>query len=356
MRNALLLLLVLLGAGCPRSHLAADWGEDASPFDGALDPGEAASDAGCLDPSCERDLWLVVTNLALGGRGDGCDYSGNGQLQNAIGGSLGLVSGFAGEFLAFDQLGDRQVLLRLDGLEGAGGDQRLAVGWHTGAVVGGAPAADSTGAGEYRLDGPVPGPSDPSPVRFEGTLTSGLLDAELSAGDIELDDAALPLPLADTRMRGRLVDGDTSDARLTDGVLCGGVPVAASAFVPNPIGATGEPLRVDLPGLGSVAVGGPPCDGGDTATLADVLVGGLPVGSLFRIFGVGPDIDLDGDGLERFEVLRTGTSGCQPVITACIDGDGTRLEGRDCPRDPRFQDALSVGFTLEAVRATVSAP
>ena len=71
------------------------------------------------------------------------------------------------------------------------------------------------------------------------------------------------------------------------------------------------------------------------------------------IGNVAPDVDLDGDGLESFEVTRTGPDGCQPVITACIDGDGTRIEGRDCVRNPGFVDGYSAGLTYTATRAEI---
>ena len=87
-----------------------------------------------------------------------------------------------------------------------------------------------------------------------------------------------------------------------------------------------------------------------------LLIGGTPDGFIFPLRGSAPDVDLDGDGLERFEVTSTGPRGCQPVVTACIDGDGTRVEGRDCVMDPDFQDGWSAGFELTAVRVNLVAP
>jgi cysteine-rich repeat protein len=56
-----------------------------------------------------------------------------------------------------------------------------------------------------------------------------------------------------------------------------------------------------------------------------------------RIGPLGPDIDLDGDGIESFVDLdRDG------LIDVCRDGDGvTEIQGYDCPRDPRIADAYS---------------
>jgi hypothetical protein len=58
------------------------------------------------------------------------------------------------------------------------------------------------------------------------------------------------------------------------------------------------------------------------------------------------DQDLDGDGLEQ--VLGDGQT-----IRACIDGDGTVIEGRDCPCHPAIADAYSWAAELSAVRVEV---
>jgi hypothetical protein len=94
-----------------------------------------------------------------------------------------------------------------------------------------------------------------------------------------------------------------------------------------------------------------PCDESSTPLgLEDLLIGGL---AFFGQRGTPPDVDVDGDGLETYEVDRTGPTGCQPVVSACIDGDGTRVEGRGCARDPRFEDGWSAGLPFTAVQATL---
>ncbi|HEU5058022.1 MAG TPA: hypothetical protein VFU21_15935 [Kofleriaceae bacterium] len=60
-----------------------------------------------------------------------------------------------------------------------------------------------------------------------------------------------------------------------------------------------------------------------------------------------PDLDFDGDGLEH--VVGDGEA-----ITSCIDGDGTVIEGADCPCDPRIGDAYSVSVAIEGAAATIS--
>jgi hypothetical protein len=60
-----------------------------------------------------------------------------------------------------------------------------------------------------------------------------------------------------------------------------------------------------------------------------------------------PDLDFDGDGLEH--IVGDGEG-----ITSCVDGDGTIIEGPDCPCDPRMGDAYSVSVAVEAAPATIS--
>ncbi len=51
-------------------------------------------------------------------------------------------------------------------------------------------------------------------------------------------------------------------------------------------------------------------------------------------FGMQPDIDLDGDGLERIVLVDN-------AITGCVDGDGVELDDPACPCDPRIVDGFS---------------
>lgn len=63
-------------------------------------------------------------------------------------------------------------------------------------------------------------------------------------------------------------------------------------------------------------------------------------------FGVQPDIDIDGDGLEQFVADDSG-------ITSCIDGDGTTIPGPGCACDPRMADGYSITVSFSAVDATL---
>ncbi|MBI4509926.1 MAG: hypothetical protein HY698_09845 [Deltaproteobacteria bacterium] len=59
-----------------------------------------------------------------------------------------------------------------------------------------------------------------------------------------------------------------------------------------------------------------------------------------------PDIDMDGDGLETMVMEN------QRVI-ACIDGDGSRIDGKNCACDPRIADGYSIAYFMELVPAQV---
>jgi len=63
------------------------------------------------------------------------------------------------------------------------------------------------------------------------------------------------------------------------------------------------------------------------------------------VSGITPDIDLDGDGLERFADDGDGR------IAACLDGDGQTIPGADCWQDDRIADAFSITLELQTVGA-----
>ena len=133
---------------------------------------------------------------------------------------------------------------------------------------------------------------------------------------------------------------------LSGAFICGVVQSQILSFVNESLIESfggGGGFMIDIP---------PPCDGSMTeSSLVDWLIGGARI-AIISIRPTSPDVDLDGDGLETFEVTRG--SSCQPVVTACIDGDGTRVEGRNCYDDARFQDGYSAALSTDAIRALIT--
>lgn len=171
---------------------------------------------------------------------------------------------------------------------------------------------------------------------MRSSLSEGFLDAQSEV--LTLQSSDVRLEFRRPTVGGRL-DFTARGGSISSGSICG-VFAISSLVVLNAVTLPHPSLLTS------------PCEGDAPVTLADLLVAGLRYGSITVIEGGQPDIDLDGDGLEQFESGITGTD-CQPVITACIDGDGTRVEGRGCLHDPRFADGYSTGLQFDATRIQV---
>lgn len=78
---------------------------------------------------------------------------------------------------------------------------------------------------------------------------------------------------------------------------------------------------------------------GELSLLEVILSGGATFGA-DTVPGLDPDLDFDGDGLERIEV------DVDHRVERCIDGDGTVILGRECWRDERMSDAFSITLHL----------
>jgi len=320
--------------------------------DGEMDPGEACDD-GNLDrfdgcgPDCQPEISFIMSQLTIGDEDTGCDYSGDGVPDNRFTEVLGpLVDLVNGMFLE-DAVGSDLILvmhaLGLDDIQGRN-DDSFTLGFSTGSDADGNPDNNLSGSAEI-VPETAAYDTDGNPLT---SFASTLMSRDLRGGpeDISIPIFILPLDLAQSRLTGTTTASGGEWSEIEDGLLCGAFPMASAAFIPNPL----ETFGGMIPGAGDSE----PCvEPSRQSTLADLMVGGTPSGFLIRLRGAQPDVDVDGDGLERFETVRTGPRGCQPVITACIDGDGTRVEGRDCIADIRFEDGWSAGLNYEAVRANL---
>jgi hypothetical protein len=191
------------------------------------------------------------------------------------------------------------------------------------------------GAGGYTIDGGSLNPDGTAVTSLESTVAARALNG--GPEDIDFPLGPLPLTLRDAYVRGTTAGTAARVASIQDGLVCGVVPLAPLTFL-------NESLIEGFGGGGGFAIEvDPPCEGTEESTLVDWLIGGARI-AIINIRATPPDVDLDGDGLETFE-FATG-SGCQPVVTACIDGDGTRVEGRNCYDDDRFQDGYSAALSF----------
>ena len=85
---------------------------------------------------------------------------------------------------------------------------------------------------------------------------------------------------------------------------------------------------------------GIPYFGSAEGSILDVLVNEPTTSAII------PDIDVDGDGLER--VMGDGVG-----VLGCTDADGTSIPGPTCPCDPRIVDGYSVTFSFSMVKIDV---
>jgi hypothetical protein len=173
------------------------------------------------------------------------------------------------------------------------------------------------------------GPGGEPLIVFSGaSITSGRI---LATGLLDIPIAGVPLPLQDATVEGRLVAApdDLSIYYLDDSTLSGSVPASILALVPN--------LLTDM------------CTGGNMLDVMITSCGILPVSQQ-------PDVDLDGDGLERFyDTGGAGDAGVPDgVIDLCVDGDGTEVPGEQCWSDSRFADGYLMVFDLHGTRVLLA--
>jgi len=319
---------------------------------GTLDPGEqcdptpAMSPAGSWDDdACQSDCYtqqsLIINALSID-RVEGCDYTGDGVADNAFGaafgGALGLLNGQLENSLVDGQL---ILLLSMIGLDAPVNDSNVRVGWINGADADADSTNNFSGAADFYANTASINTMSGDPLKSFG---SSIVASVLSGGpeDLTLPIAGLfPLELRRGRISGMLTAVASDVTGVSSGLLCGAIPVASFASMPNIFATFGG--------------GTPPpsCDASViTSNLSDALIAGARIGPI-RVGPSQPDVDLDGDGLESYVVDDTGPAGCQAVVVSCVDGDGTVISGHDCAGDIRMADAWSAGLPFTAVGANI---
>ncbi len=311
---------------------------------GRVDPGEQCDDSntarwdGC-GPDCRLEQAVVLNRLSLAPESPtiGCDFSGDGRADNAFTHALGPAYGVLNSFIT-SGVSNGQVLLQLSFLNLT--DTRgqnlpdTRVGWTLGSdfnmdnTDNGFPGNPQfVSARSLQAMTMLPVASFQSVVRM-GVLAGGPEDIPLPLGNMG-GLGALEFNLKRGRISGTVVANETRITEIRNGVLCGAIPGRDLANVRNPAGL--------IPGGGGMGMA-------NNSTFLELLVGGQNL-LIFQIGPQQPDIDIDGDGLERYEARRGG-GGLPPRIEACIDGDGTRIEGRECAMDPRMADGFSAAFQV----------
>lgn len=322
--------------------------------DGTIDAPETCDDSNTLafdgcDAACREEIAMVVSSLGLGGRSQGCDLNGDGTVDNAFARALGILGSALGPLIEMAiSSGDLTLLIGFLGLDDPLGanDDDLRVAWLQGGDADGDVSNNFGGAGEFWVSADSINPDGSPSTSVQSRIASNML-----RGGPETIPLPLPIPieLQQGHVQGRTVADAGELYQIEDGLLCGGVPVSLLALLGGFLGGAGGMLETD-----------PPCDGGAPAGLVDLIIAGGQATANFggRMFpltfaATAPDLDLDADGLEGFEIQRTGPEGCQPVVVACIDGDGTRIPGRDCYTSPQIGDGYSAAFTFSAIHATL---
>ncbi|MCB9598182.1 MAG: DUF4215 domain-containing protein [Sandaracinaceae bacterium] len=306
------------------------------------DPGNTDNWDGC-NAACQNEIALVMSSLALAGRGEGCDFNGDGTPDNAFARALGLLSAAFGPLI--EQAitnGDVTLLLAMLGLDDPSGraDDDFRIAWLQGADGDMDATNNFSGSGQFLVDSGSLNADGSASTSIQSQVAASMLTG--GPEDIPIPISFFPIELKQGRILGQTVADGGELYEIRDGTLCGGIPASLLALLG---GFLGDMLITD-----------PPCDGGANAELLDVIIAGgsatIAIGGMMipvRFSATAPDLDLDADGLEGFETERG--SDCQPVVTSCIDGDGTRIDGRGCFSSPEIADGYSAAFSFDAIRA-----
>ncbi|QQR90691.1 MAG: DUF4215 domain-containing protein [Myxococcales bacterium] len=342
---------------------------------------EGAADASCTDDNntpwdgcgkdCLKEHSFIINTLQIASAEIGCDYSGDGVIDNAFARALGdnplqliNTSGLKsdGSYLGSSIL----FVLHALGLDdpSALNDSELALALFNG--------IDGVDTADGNLDGNAPflypkGFFDEA-LRPEASINASIVDGALSGGpeflsltipilsiSIRLDFERAFLNLTTTRNDQNEVNG------LEDGLLCGVLPIRSLAD------------QKDSVLLNFLSRDDTRCDNGASRdeqpySLADILVAGAVALTGDRIGLANVEmtedtsfsayVDIDGDGLERFEIDR-GDGQCQAIITRCFDGDGSEVKGDgsdpngDCALNPAIADGVPAAVTFSATTARI---
>lgn len=164
----------------------------------------------------------------------------------------------------------------------------------------------------YMADGQTRYRAEPVPV-VDFTVQTVL------AGELAINLANNSEPLTVQRLELRCLLPELMN-ELSDGQLCGVAPVRNVALVMLPL-----------------------CELAPVLCLQALLPADLSLAEYLAVLGAQPDVDLDDDGLERFELDGNNR------VLVCYDGDGRAMGAKDCLQDPEMQDGYSICFDLHGI-------
>ena len=300
---------------------------------GILEAGEACDDGNNDDfdncaHDCRFERALVLETWSIEPPGSGCDFDGDGRPDNALSAPMNdAARQYTSAYVTTQRLqgNDDLMLWYLVGDDPSMQDES----WQTAFMLGvdmDPPAnksSDFAGSEPYWMGGYGLDAQGHTMRVAQGSTSGGmvLLQAPELFFPLPRADTYEPLNLARVTLTGTL----TSQARPMHftGRFCAIFTARSMHFLRNTSGSPG-------------------------ATYLDVFVLGLNFLN-FRVTPSQPDMDVDGDGLERF--LDSDNDG---NIDTCIDGNGVQIVGIDCPLDPRIADGWSGAMDVEAVGALLA--
>jgi len=304
---------------------------------GMLESGEACDDGNQSDfdgcsADCLHERAVVLTAVTFLDGSQGCDLTGDGVIDNAFGGAMNATGRmFFSEVINNSDLHECP-LVSLWLFRGSDatmkGDFSLSFLAGIGTEMPPNEAAYFSGSNPFFVI--------PLDLDMRGQPATSLSGAAPMGNLLtNLGDVGEPFPWCllqglhyvqvdyhKLRLEGTLVSNPEALESFS-GQLCGARSAASWHRVPNSGGFGGR-------------------------TVLDLLVSGATFFG-FHSDPTQPDIDFDGDGLERL-VDADGDGN----VDLCIDGNGSQVEGIDCPLDPRIADGYSEAMSLEAIGARLA--
>lgn len=294
MRPLIIFLAAGVVAGCGGTNkIAADGGSsDADP-----------NAVGCHPPFGSS---FIVNQFAQAPVGQGFDLNGDGKPDNAFA-VVGIGSNIWNNLITS---GSAIFLFDVHGLPPAGtavaDGASLELAFYLGVGVGADPSTYFSGSGQFLA------PASQFDVNCQTTanmdtvaVSGGMIEGHKSMLGLGVHGLGI-LEFSNYVMRGTM----SADQQTFAGRLGGVASPCGLSQLPSPVGA------------------------------------GSLLGTLINMDKTQPDIDVDGDGLDR--ITGDGTN-----VVGCTTGGGVAIPGADCACDPRIKDGFSGAFDFSAVPAMI---